>query len=229
VAQAFKGDPAIVSMTAAEIGYLCDAANRYFRERVETADVIRAIVGANAVMQPSDADAAGNGAMTLDHGRGRAPLLTIHGGDVTMARERAEIAVTKLTPFYPMSPRWTAEAALPGGDFPWTAFDDQVDRARQRWPFLSERHARRLIAAYGTRIQAVLGEARNLEQLGPVFGEDLTAVEVRYLMTREWARFPDDVLWRRSKLGLIMPDGDRQALAEFMAGPAEDEALGSHI
>jgi glycerol-3-phosphate dehydrogenase len=222
VGQAFKGDPAIVSMTAAEIAYLCDAANRYFRERVEPVDVIRAISGANATMLPGGRRAAPDGEMTFDHGRARAPLLTIHGGDVTMVRKRAEIAVTKLTPFYPMSPRWTAKAALPGGDFLHQAFDDQVDRARDRWRFLGERHARRLVAAYGTRIEAVLGDARGLDQLRPVFGEDLTAKEVRYLMTREWARFPDDVLWRRSKLGLAMPTQDRQALADFMAKPNHD-------
>jgi glycerol-3-phosphate dehydrogenase len=216
VAKPFKGDPAIVSMSSGEIAYLCDAANRYFRERVEPSDVIRAISGANAVVEP---ESRRERAITFDHGRGRAPLLTIHGGDVTMSRRRAEIAVTKLTPFYPMSPRWTAKVPLPGGDFPHASFDDQVDRARDRWRFLGEDHARRLIAAYGTRIADVLGAARGLDDLGPVFGADLTAKEVRYLMTREWARFPDDVLWRRSKLGLTMPAPDRQALAEFMANP----------
>ena len=70
------------------------------------------------------------------------------------------------------------------------------------------------------RVLLSLGDARSREQLGPIFGEDLTGVEVRHLMTREWARFPDDVLWRRSKLGLTMPEQDRQALAEFMANPA---------
>jgi glycerol-3-phosphate dehydrogenase len=219
VAKPFKGDPAIVSMTSGEIAYLCDAANRYFRERVEPSDVIRAISGANAVIEPESRRVTPDGTMTFDHGRGRAPLLTIHGGDVTMSRRRAEIAVTKLTPFYPMSPRWTAKAPLPGGDFLHASFDDQVDRARDRWRFLGEDHARRLIAAYGTRIADVLGDAGGLNDLGPVFGADLTAKEVRYLMTREWARFPDDVLWRRSKLGLTMPAPDRQALAEFMATP----------
>jgi glycerol-3-phosphate dehydrogenase len=224
VGETFKGDPAIVSMTAAEIGYLCDAANRYFRERVEPVDVIRVICGANAVMEPGNTRFARDGAMTLDHGRGRAPLLTIYGGDVTMSRKRAEVAVTKLTPFYPMSPPWTARLPLPGGDFPQASFDDQIDRARDRWRFLSDSHARRLVAAYGTRIESVLGEARNLDELGPVFGEDLTAAEVRYLMVKEWARFPDDILWRRSKLGLTMPERDRQALAEFMANPNDHRA-----
>ena len=76
--------------------------------------------------------------MTFDHGRGKAPLLTVFGGDVTTSRLRAERAVSRLTPFYPMSPRWTAKAPLPGGDFAWERFDNEVDEARERWRFLGE-------------------------------------------------------------------------------------------
>jgi glycerol-3-phosphate dehydrogenase len=216
VGQLFKGDPAIVAVSTGEIAYLCDAANRYFRVRVEPADVVRAIAGANAAMNTDDSRVARDGAMTFDAAKGRAPLLTIFGGDVTMSRKRAETAVAKLTPFYPMSRRWTAKASLPGGDFAWPSFGDQVDRARARWRFLSESEAGRLVAAYGTRVESVLGDAQNRGDLGRHFGEHLTAAEVRYLMAKEWARFPDDVLWRRSKLGLAMPPRDRDALADFM-------------
>ena len=104
-----------------------------------------------------------------------------------------------------MSPRWTAKAPLPGGDFAWDRFDDEVDAARERWRFLGEAQARRLVAAYGSRLAAVLGDAKSRADLGPAFGPELTGAEVRYLMTKEWARFPDDILWRRSKLGLTMP------------------------
>jgi glycerol-3-phosphate dehydrogenase len=210
VGQLFKGDPAIVAVSMGEIGYLCHAANRYFRQQIGPVDVVRAIAGANAVM---DDEGSRDGA-TFDAGKGRAPLLTLFGGDLTMSRKRAEIAVDRLTPFYPMSPRWTAKAPLPGGDF--KSFDDSADRAQARWRFLSERQARRLVAAYGTRIDMVLGEARSRDDLGPRFGDDLTAAEVRYLMAKEWARFPDDVLWRRSKLGLTIQVADRAALAAFM-------------
>jgi glycerol-3-phosphate dehydrogenase len=217
VGHAFKGDPAIVSMAAADVAYLCDAANRYFRERVEPSDVVRTISGANSIMDPQARRAARDGSMAFDVKRGKAPLLTIFGGDVTTARRRAERAVSKLTPFYPMSPRWTARAPLPGGDFVWTQFDDQVDGARERWRFLDEAQAQRLVAAYGTRLEAVLGDAKSGADLGPAFGPELTGAEVRYLMAKEWARFPDDILWRRSKLGLTMPPADRDALAAFMA------------
>jgi glycerol-3-phosphate dehydrogenase len=217
VGHAFKGDPAVVSMAAADVAYLCDAANRYFRERVEPSDVIRTVSGANAVWDPTGEHAGRDGSMAFDARRGKAPLLTIAGGDVTTSRLRAERAVSRLTSFYPMSPRWTAKAPLPGGDFAWEKFGEEVDGARERWPFLTEPQAQRLVAAYGSRLQYVLGDAKDRAELGPTFGPELTGAEVRYLMAKEWARFPDDVLWRRSKLGLTMPARDREALAAFMA------------
>ena len=215
VGHAFKGDPAAVAMAAADVTYLCDAANRYLRERVEPSDVIRMVSGVNMVS--TGGRAARDGVMAFDARRRKAPLLTMFGGDVTTSRLRAERAVDRLTPFYPMSPRWTANTPLPGGDFASARFDAEVDRARERWRFLSEAEAQRLVAAYGSRLAAVLGDARDRAGLGPSFGPRLTGAEVRYLMTREWARFPDDILWRRSKLGLTMPAADREALAAFMA------------
>ena len=214
VTHAFTGDPAIVAMPGADVSYLCEAASRYFREPVAPADVVRTVSGVNLTL----ASARRRDGTTLFHARRRkAPLITVFGGDVTTSRLRAERAVTRLTPFYPMSPRWTAGAALPGGDFAWDHFDAEVDVARDRWRFLSEPQAQRLVAAYGSRLPAVLGEAKSRGELGPAFGPELTGVEVRYLMSHEWARFPEDILWRRSKLGLTMPAADCDALAAFMA------------
>jgi len=217
VANRFRGDPAAVSMGADEVAYLCDAVNRYFRERIDPSDVIRTLSGANMVAHASARRLARDGSMTFHARRGKAPLLTIFGGDVTTSRLRAENAVSRLTPFYPMSPRWTADASLPGGDFPWGQFENEIERARERWKFLTADQAGRLVSAYGSRLDSVLGNASDRADLGPMFGPELTGAEVRYLMTSEWARFPDDILWRRSKLGLTMPKADREALAAFMA------------
>jgi glycerol-3-phosphate dehydrogenase len=216
VGHLFKGDPAAVAMAAADVSYLCDAANRYFRERIELIDVIRTVSGANLAIGAGKR-VAREGSVTFDARRGKPPLLTIFGGDVTSSRRRAERAVSRLGRFYPMSPRWTGTAPLPGGDFAWQRFDSEVDAARDHWRFLTEAEAQRLVGAYGTRLEAVLGDAKSHAELGPAFGPELTGAEVRYLMAREWARFPDDILWRRSKLGLTMPPGDREALAAFMA------------
>jgi glycerol-3-phosphate dehydrogenase len=116
-----------------------------------------------------------------------------------------------------MSRRWTAISPLPGGDFAPENFENEVDSACERWRFLTEAQVRRLVGAYGSRLGRVLGNATSRAELGPAFGPELTGAEVRYLMAHEWARFPDDVLWRRSKLGLTMPPQDREALAAFMA------------
>lgn len=217
IGHAFKGDPAIVAMSSGDVAYLCEAANRYFRQRIEPVDVVRTVCGANAVISPAQQRLPPEGSMTFDAKRGKAPLVTIFGGDVTTSRLRAEKAVSRLTPFYPMSPRWTAKAPLPGGDFAWGRFEAEVDAARDRWRFLGEDQARRLVGAYGTNVKAVLGDAKERADLGSAFGPELTGAEVRYLMRCEWARFPDDILWRRTKLGLTMPSADREALAAFMA------------
>jgi len=219
VGHPFKGDPAVVAMGVHDVAYLCDAANRYFREQIAPFDVVRTVAGANSVITPAGRRTR-DGAMTLDYRRGKAPLLTIFGGDVTTSRRRAERAVSEFTRFYPMTPRWTATTPLPGGDFAWQRFETEVDIARDRWRFLGEEQARRLVAAYGLNVEDILADAKAKADLGPAFGPELTGAEVRYLMRKEWARFPDDVLWRRSKLGLSMPQADRGALAAFMAaGP----------
>jgi len=217
IVREFKGDPAIVAIDARDVAYLCDALNRYLRQFVVPADVVRMVSGVNLLPSRGGSASMRDGFMRFDGRRRRAPLITMAGGDVTTSRLRAERAVSWLTPFYPMSPRWTATAPLPGGDFPWYGFDEQVDAARARWRFLSEPQAQRLVGAYGTRLAEVFGEAKSREDLGQAFGPELTAAEVRYLMTREWARFAEDILWRRSKLGLTMPAEDREALATFMA------------
>jgi glycerol-3-phosphate dehydrogenase len=221
VTRAFIGDPAIVTMSASDVAYLCDAANRYFRRPVEPADVVRTISGANLAPARDGDQVVHDGSMMFNRRRRKAPLITMFGGDVTTSRLRAERAVSRLASLFRMSPRWTATVPLPGGDFACDHFDTEVDTARERWRFLSEAQARRLVGAYGSRLQEVLGEARSRADLGPAFGAELTGAEVRYLMTHEWARFPDDILWRRSKLGLTIKPEEREALAAFMASDAD--------
>jgi glycerol-3-phosphate dehydrogenase len=220
ITHAFTGDPAIVAVGASDVSYLCEAANRYFRERVDPADVVRSVSGVNLVPDRGGRGAARDGSMMFDLRRGKAPLLTLFGGDLTTSRLRAERAVSKLTSYYPMSPRWSANAPLPGGDFAWDHFDREVEDVRYRWRFLSEAQAQRLVGAYGKRVAGILGEAKSRADLGQSFGEELTEAEVRHLMQKEWARFPDDILWRRTKLGLTMKADDQAALATFMTKSA---------
>ena len=218
--QNFAGDPATVAPTAPEIDYLCSVVNEYFRASITAADVVWAFAGVRALYDDGarkPQDIGRDYALLLDERFGEAPLLTVYGGKITTYRRLAEDALDRLAHFFPQSRRWTAQSPLPGGDFPYDGLDALVGRTLQQWPFLGGDHARRLVHAYGTRVANVLGSAARLDDLGRRFGADLTAVEVRYLMQHEWARSADDVLWRRSKLGLRLSEAQAAALADFMA------------
>ena len=156
--------------------------------------------------------------LVLDEHRHAAPLLTgLWRQDHDLSR-LAEEALDRLSRVLPDTPHWTANSTLPGGDFAHDKVDAMVTHARAYWPFLSEQTALRLVRAYGTRLDRVLGTAKSVEQLGPRFGSDLTAAEVRYLMKYEWARTIEDVLWRRTKIGVWLTKPQRDALAAFMTG-----------
>jgi glycerol-3-phosphate dehydrogenase len=125
--------------------------------------------------------------------------------------------LARLARFFRLHAPWTATAALPGGDFQWNALQPLTAHAVRTWPFLGADEALRLTRAYGTRLERVLGVAKSREEVGPWFGP-LSAAEVRYLMQQEWARTADDVLWRRTKLGLVLNSEEKAAVAAFMAG-----------
>jgi glycerol-3-phosphate dehydrogenase len=115
-----------------------------------------------------------------------------------------------------MPGNWTARVPLPGGDFPHDGVAALTAGLRADYPFLSEKWAARLVRAYGTEARQVLGPAKTAADLGRDFGATLTEAEVRWQMTREYARGPQDVLWRRTKLGLRLTPAEVAALAEFM-------------
>jgi glycerol-3-phosphate dehydrogenase len=222
----FSGDPAAAAPTGEEITYLCNSVNNYFRHTISVNDVRWAFAGVRSLYDDGSKkpeDVTRDYHLTLDERFREAPVLTVYGGKITTYRRLAEAVLERLGHFFHLRPAWTKRVPLPGGDFAWDALDAQVAQAQQTWPFLPDDHARRLVLAYGTRIARVLGSAKSQEELGTRFGADLTEAEVRYLMQWEWAESADDVLWRRSKLGLLLSDGEKEALNRFMAavaGPA---------
>ena len=215
----FTGDPATVAASPDEIGYLCDIANEYFAHATRPADVVWSFAGVRPLYDDGASaaqEATRDYVLSLDDGGGRAPLLSVFGGKITTYRRLAEAALQKLSPYLPPAKAWTRDAPLPGGDFPMQGFDALVEQHAARWPALPRQLLRRLTRAYGTRVTSVLGDARDLSDLGKAFGAGLSEAEVRYLAREEWAKTADDVLWRRSKLGLRMSVDGQATLGSFM-------------
>ena len=155
--------------------------------------------------------------LELDALDGETPLLSVFGGKVTTYRHLAEEALKKLKPWIrDAGPAWTRGATLPGGDFPVGDFDELVAELAAEHPNLPAGLIFRLARAYGTRARRILYGCRSVEDLGRCFGADLYERELDYLVGSEWARSAEDVLWRRSKLGLRFTEEERLALEDCL-------------
>jgi glycerol-3-phosphate dehydrogenase len=200
-----------------EIRYLCEQASRYFERPVVAADVVWSFSGVRPLLDDGSGDPS---AVTRDYflelDTAQAPLLTVWGGKLTAFRKLAEEAADLLqAPLRPPSGAWTERAPLPGGDLsawigaaerPDTDFARFVQALAERHPALPARLRRRLAHAYGARVEMVLGK----DGLGAEVAPDLFEAELRYLYRHEWARCAQDVLWRRTKLGLHYDDTQRR-------------------
>ena len=200
-----------------EVAYLCDGANLYFNAQVTPADVVWSYSGVRPLVEDGSGkpEAATRGyRIDLDSDEG-APLLTLYGGKITSYRHVAEHAVDELAPLIPAltGEHWTAKAPLPGGDFPVTGAAMLMADLRLSHPFLSVATAERIARAYGTDARKWLGDATDWGDLGGEIAHGLSVAEVRWLVAKEWAQTPDDILWRRTKLGLRFTEAEVQALA----------------
>lgn len=220
--QDFRGDPGDVKASRAEIAYLVGAISSYFQREISDKDVVWTYSGVRSLYDDGAANAqetTRDYVLSLDSGPGRAPLLSVFGGKITTYRCLAEDAMDKLSMVFPESAAtrsWTATRPLPGGDFPIGTAGEVAGQLRQKYPFLSEREAQRLVRHYGLEAYEILGTARRPEDLGRNFGGSLTQSEVEFLMDREYARTADDVVWRRTKSGLRMTREEIAGLGMFM-------------
>lgn len=220
--QDYAGDPHDVKISDAEIDYLCAAASEYFAQPVKRSD----IVWTYSAVRPLYDDGASKAqeatrdyVLKTDGGEGTAPIINTFGGKITTYRRLSESMLEKIEGFLGKRGKpWTANAPLPGGDFPASGFDAEVAKLKTAYPFLDARLARRLSRLYGTRARMLLGLARSNADLGRNFGADLYEAEVRYLVQNEWAMTAEDVLWRRTKRGLHLSREQTAALDEFMRG-----------
>ncbi|RJY09923.1 glycerol-3-phosphate dehydrogenase [Aurantiacibacter aquimixticola] len=211
-----------VTASEAEIRYLCDAVNRYFSHDVTPQDVVHTYAGVRALVDDGSGrpEAATRGyRLALSEPDAGAPSLGIYGGKITSYRHVAEDAVDRLAERLAVleGAHWTHEAPLPGGDFAQTGQPALFEALAEQYPFLSMDDAVRIGRAYGTRAVDWLGEAKTREDLGRDFGAGLSEAELTYLREVEWARTAEDVLWRRSKLGLHMSEAEVAGVAEYLA------------
>ena len=216
----FFGDPQDVRVTADEIQYLCESVNGYFKRKIVPRNVLWSYAGVRTLQDDQSSEAA---AVTRDYDLklerlpGGAPVLSVIGGKITTYRKLAEAALARLLPLLGRaSISWTATASLPGGDLPDGNFPLFLKEVQARWPFLSDAQAYRMARAYGTRMELILGNAVDFGALGETFGDELSRAEVQYLCENEWAMTANDVLWRRTKLGLRVSGPDLQRLTQYL-------------
>ena len=223
---AYDGAIDAVRASEEEVQYLCSAVSEYFKNPVQATDVIWSFAGVRPLYDDGSKNASAatrDYLLELDAPDNTLPLLSIFGGKITTYRHLAEAALKILAPYVDLSrSNWTDGEPLPGGDLPDRQYPEEAfkrfnAKLEQDFPWLDNAIISRLAHAYGTRTYDLLGDASCLSDLGQHFGTGLYEKEVQYLMQQEWARTAEDILWRRSKLGLCMNEKEKQSLVNYMA------------
>ena len=211
----------------AEADYLRHFASQYFKRAVTREDIVWTYSGVRPLYDDgaSSATAATRDYVLRLEISGAAPLLNIFGGKITTYRRLSEAALAELAAYFPNATgQWTAGVPLPGGDFPVDGVAELTAALEQDYPFLKPAEASRLIRAYGTEARDMLGTARTRTDLGRDFGAGLTEAEARWQMAHEYAQTAEDIVWRRTRLGLKMSAGEIAALDAWMRTAAIGKA-----
>lgn len=219
----FDGDPADAAISEEETRYLCDAVSAYFSQPVSPADVRWSFAGVRPLFGDGADDPSAvtrDYVLDLDTGPGgdQTPLLSIFGGKITTYRRLSENAMARLHPFFPgMSGDWTDAAPLPGGDLGAGGLDGFIADLIGAYPEMPCELLTGLARRHGAMARDVLGPAKTATDLGQQFGAGLTAREIDYLIANEWATTAADILWRRTKCGLHLDEGQRQSVAQYLS------------
>ncbi|WP_110687163.1 glycerol-3-phosphate dehydrogenase [Salinicola aestuarinus] len=214
----YEGDPSQVGISEEETDYLLEVLNSHFVKKLSRDDVMATYSGVRPLCDDeSESPSAMTRDYTLDLDRSGAPMLSVFGGKITTYRKLAEAAMHKLEPLFDsLGAAWTADATLPGGDIESrAAFASRLER---EFPFLDSDQRDRFASSYGTLCLAFIQGRESQAALGYAFGSGLTQAEVDYLVGHEWARTSEDILTRRTKLGLFFNDAQRQALDHYLKG-----------
>ena len=219
----YQGDPATVSISEEETTYLLKVVNDHFRKSLNREDILHSYAGVRPLCDDESDEPSAitrDYTLSLSAQGGEPPLLSVFGGKLTTYRKLAESALAQLAPFFPnMKARWTADAPLPGGENMHSR-ESLIEALRARHGWLSAELASRWAITYGSRSWQLLDKVQHESDLGEHFGHDLYAREVDYLREQEWATEVDDILWRRSKLGLFLSAAERSRLEAYLAPAA---------
>jgi glycerol-3-phosphate dehydrogenase len=200
----------------AEVDYLCRAVNRYLARPAKPGDAVWRYAGVRPLYDDGSNDPSAvtrDYTLRVDDESGRAPVLSVFGGKITTYRRLAEHAMERLAPYFPgLGPAWTSSKSFPGSDFAGASREEARDAFFARFPRIPQPTLRGIFRRHGSQSDAVVGDG----QLGEELGAGLTEREVRYFVEREWARSAEDVLWRRTKAGLLMNDAQRARVAELV-------------
>jgi glycerol-3-phosphate dehydrogenase len=215
----FRGDPGQAVPSPTEEAYLLAAAGEYLKAPIDPRSIVWRYAGVRPLRDDGASpaqEATRDYVLELDDAG--APVLSVFGGKITTYRRLAEAAMLRLNAFFPsMAGAWTTDAPLPGGDFPWDGAATLRRQLAAKYDYLPDATIHRLVRSYGTLAAEVLGAASNEADLGRHFGAGLFAREVEWLIRHEWARTAADVLWRRSKLGLLLIPAQVADLEAWMA------------
>ncbi len=223
----FSGDPTGVQISAEEKEYLCAAANRFFARQITQGDIVWAYSGVRSLYDDGKTNLSKvtrDYKLIFDKSHG-VPILSVFGGKITTYRELSEQAVDKIMPHLNVRRRaWTHKMPLPGGDFMGLTFEQFLQNRAERYLFLPPALVYRYARTYGTRMDVFIRESTDIGGLGRYFGDDVYEAEIIYLIVHEFARDVEDILWRRTKLGLHIEEKTQRTLeaafplllAEFM-------------
>ncbi len=213
------GDPAQAKISDNEVDYLLDITNDYFNRKITRDDVVHSFCGVRPLLDNNETDAQ---AVTRDYtfeiqtDRGALPLLSIFGGKLTTYRKLAESALKALKPYFnSMGKNWTRDAILPGGDF--ESMEALLRQLAEAHSWAPDQLLARLARTYGTKSFVMLAQSKTIDDLGMCFSDDLYKIEVDYVMDCEWAKTVDDVIWRRTKLGLRLTESQKKHLEDYIS------------
>lgn len=217
----FATDPNHVVISNEEIEYLLQSVNYYFTRAVAKKDINWSYAGVRSLYDDKSKKASEitrEYHLDLNDENGQTPIISIFGGKITTYRSLAEHVLSKLSPYFSnMTGNWTEKSKLPGGDLSGYSFDNFVKKLKQEYPWVPKRMLYRHAESYGNITHKILKNAKTLNDLGKHFGADLYEAEVRYLIKEEWVQTCEDLIWRRSKLGLFLTEAEIAQLKEYIA------------